>query len=837
MTYNPFQQKNPLDDYRVGTPIKLSVIVNQQRVYKEDSGFCVYYVENEHGETFQIKGVVLTPLVLQHTYFVDGKVTEFHGIKQLDFKEIYPAKPINKKATIAYLQTVKGLKSKAENIYNEFGEDSIDILLNNPDEVAKRIKGVGKKSAQSWHEQLQTVNASQYVIKTLLGYDLSIKQARKLHELYDDDIVTIIQENPYRLSYEVKGYGFERCDRIARNMGFDPFSLFRAKEGLQHVLNKAIQEGHCFLPKDELLEKTKEVLRIRLNQNECLSFLNQYEQMATELEEPYLIAHNLGGWSFQIPYYDVKEMYQEYKQKNNAYIDFYGYTLVDFEEFNFELAIEQLIKSKDLYNDDDNYYLPSLYYSERIVTKNIKALTQTYPFKNQINLEEALDDYCEQNHFELETKQREAAILFAQERGGIFVLTGSAGCGKSFTLKVILGMLEHQYKENGKRIKIELLAPTGKASKVVTKSTNRECKTVHRGLEYSQEGFQINSENPLEADVIVVDESSMLDIELAAALLEAIKLGTKLILLGDTQQLPSVGPGNVLKDIIESGLVPCVKLDVVKRQNSFSSILLNANNIINGEMIQNYPDKKDSFLIEREPQSIVSTVIQSIKRVLTFPNHYSHEDIQVLAPQKNGTLGTHYLNYCIQQTFYPDKNGELTVLNRKFDINIDGRKESLQLRFKVGDKVIHIKNNKEMIWYETIGESSNRFVPDKTIQGITNGECGVIEQIFKKNDNKDTVIIVKYEERYVLYENNFEELDHAWALTIHKSQGSQWKALILPMARQYYRMLDNNLFYTAYTRAEEFNVVIGQSSAIKQAIQTHNSYKRYTGLKKRLLAA
>lgn len=832
---NPYKQNTPLDNYQNGTPIQLSVIVTQQRFYKEDSGFCVYYVENEHGETFQIKGVVLTPLVLQHTYLVNGKVSSFNGTKQLEFKEIHPAKPINKKATIAYLQTVKGLKSKAEVIYAEFGEDSIEMLLNQPDEVVKRIKGVGKKSVQSWHEQLSAVRTSQFVIKTLLGYDLSIKQARKLHELYDDEVVMIIEENPYRLSYEVKGYGFERCDRIARNMGFDPTSPFRVKAGIRHVLNQAIQEGHCFLPKEELLKRTQEILRLKLTQKDCEIFTREYQQLATELEPPHLIAYNLGSWSFNIPYYEVKETYQTFLKKRSPYIDFYGYTLVSYEHFDFEPCLESLIKEKDLYNDEDNYYLPSLYYSERIVTYKIKELTQTLPFANPINLEETLNTYCEENGFTLEAKQRVAALLFAQEKGGIYVLTGSAGCGKSFTLKVILAMLEEQYKANRRDIEIELLAPTGKASKVVTKSTNRQCKTVHRGLEYSQEGFKINEENPFEVDVIVVDESSMLDIELAAALLEAIQIGTKLILLGDTQQLPSVGPGNVLKDIIESNLVPCVKLNVVKRQNALSSILLNAHNIIDGNMIENYPNKTDSFFIERQPERIVNTVISSIKRVLTFPNH-SHEDIQVLAPQKNGTLGTHYLNYRIQQTFYPDKNGELTVLNRKFDITIDGRKETFQLRFKVGDKVIHIKNNKGKNWYK-FNEEVTKIVPDDSIQGITNGECGVIFQIFKHNNDKDLVIVVKYEDRFVLYENNFEELEHAWALTIHKSQGSQWKALILPIARQYYRMLDNNLFYTAYTRAESFNAVIGEASAVKHAITTHNSHNRYTGLKNRLMVA
>ena len=824
MTFE-FNLMNPLNQIPMGTFMRFPVIVREENHYNDMTGFAIYTVENELEENFKIKGVVVERLKINCTYFIEGNVSEYLGERQFTFKKASLSKPVNKKGTIAYLQTINGLKTKAELIYEEFGEESIEILISNPTEVSNRIRGVGKKSVIKWQEQLKALKGTQDIITILLGYGLTIKQARKLHELYKEDVVARIEENPYRLAYEVEGYGYERCDKIARNMGFDPKSFFRVKEAILHALYQSQQNGHCFLPIEELIQITKDIVTVRLT----ISDINQVvSQHPLTMESPETIDYQLGGWVFNLPLHEIHGIYRAYLSDSRRYKkEFEGYVLVNFSEYTFTKEINYLIENKIVVNLDGAMYLTRLFKSEYKVAHLINELNQTIPFRRPLDLEEELEEYCTENNLQLEERQREAALTFAKEKGGIYVLTGSAGCGKSFTLRIILEMIERQYRANKEPCKIQLFAPTGKASKIVEKSTGRECSTVHRGLGYSPEGFTFNEEDPLDINVAVVDETSMLDILLAGSFLEAIERGTKIIFLGDTQQLPSVGPGNVLKDIIESDVVKVVKLNVVKRQGAFSSILLNANNIIDGLMIKDYPDKKDSFIINRgNATEVLNYIIKSYERLLQ--KDYQHEDIQIISPQKKGLVGTNMLNYALQRQYCPDVEGEIKVLNKRFDIQFENNPKptELELYFKQGDKVIHLKNNKETKWY--ILENGKMKIDDSTV-GITNGECGVIADIYKNGNN--TVIWVNYEGKYVAYRgDSFSELEHAWALTIHKSQGSQWKALILPIVDQHYNMLDNNLFYTAYTRAELFNVVIGQPSAIKRAITTYKTRTRYTSL-------
>jgi len=333
-----------------------------------------------------------------------------------------------------------------------------------------------------------------------------------------------------------------------------------------------------------------------------------------------------------------------------------------------------------------------------------------------------------------------------------------------------------------------------------------------------------------------VDESSMLDIMLARHLFSAVKSGAKVILLGDTKQLPSVGAGNVLSDLINSDKIDIVTLNVIKRQGSQSGIIKNANAIIKEKMIETRNDTKDAYIIKREtPKGVQDAIIQSIKRLQV--KGYSFSDIQLLCPQKGGLIGTEYMNYLLQKIFNPGNDG-IKVLNKKLNLKFnyeDTEITKINLYFKKGDKVIHIKNNYNMPWYKKVN-SIYELMGENYI-GITNGECGVIEEIRKGTDDEGNTIdevIVKYDGMYIIYKDGVKELDHAYALTIHKSQGSQFPAVIIPIMMVNYIMLDNNLFYTAYTRAEKFIVTIGEEKAIKHAIKTHKSRYRHTNLKELL---
>lgn len=825
------KKENILEKYKVNDKISKIVIPTFEIFYKDDTGFGIYVCEDENENKFQIVGTFISSLVIDQTYLVEGSIKMYKGEKQLRVSKIQQVKPVNKRGIIKYLQTLKGLKSKAELIYEEFGDKSIDMLMNEPLIVASKIKGIGEKSVLSWKAQLDKMKDSQYVITKLLDFGLSMKEASKLHQKYKEEIVAKIEENPYFLASEVKGYGFEKCDRIARSMNFDPKSKFRLQEGLIYVLEEASNEGHCFLPLEELMKKAINKLSIKLTVQEMQKLVNANRPGD-------IIEYEMGEMKFTIPYDELKKQWMACRrEKNQQKKEAYRYVLVPIDEEEVGEQLKEITAQRRVIYDNGKIYLRQFYLDEIKVAQRVKSLSIEKEFRKPLQLEKVLDRHLKTHQIELEEKQREAVLEFAKYRGGFYILNGSAGCGKTFTLKIILSILEMQYEHNGLPFEVKVFAPTGKASKVASKSTGLPCVTVHRGLGYNpKEGFAYHEDEPLECDVLVVDETSMLDINLTKHLLNAVADGTKVIFIGDTKQLPSVGAGNVLQDLIDSGFVKVVTLNVIKRQGKQSGIIRNANKIIKGEMIDSCEDTKDAYVIFRQtPQAIQKTILQSIDRILTFDG-YTFEDIQVLCPQRNGLLGTYMLNYLIQQKFNPNDDG-IKVLNQKFQITLDPSKgvETIELYFKKGDKVIHIKNNYDKVWF--IKDNIDGYKEDESIVGITNGECGIIEDILEYKDNQGEMvkrIIVRYDDRYVFYDDDFEELDHAYALTIHKSQGSQWKAVIMPIAKQNYLMLDNNLFYTGYTRAEQFHCTIGQREAIAYAIKTYKSRDRYTNLDKRI---
>ena len=826
-------KENVLEQYQKNQQMKKIVVPTFEILYNENTGFGIYSVEDPDENNFSITGTFVAPLVLGQTYSVDGYIKEYRGEKQLGVNAIRNVKPVNKRGIVAYLQTLKGLKNKAELIYDVFGDKSIDVLMKDPMEVARQVHGLGKKSVLNWSEQLDKMKDQQAFLSALLGFGLTPHQATTLFKKYGEEIVPMIEENPYFLSREVRGYGFERCDRIARTMGYDPKSPFRIQEGLIHALTKASSEGHCFLPLEELIVQTISLLSIRLSAGEMNQMLNEHHGVQS-------ILYRIGENEYQINYNELREAYDNYRmERSQRKKESHRYAVVKMDGDEIGEQVKEISLQRRIVYNDSNIYLRELFQDEQQVAKRVVSIaTSSSSFTKPLDMERELNKYLKQKGYELETKQHDAVILFTEKKGSFYVLNGSAGCGKTFTLKIILAMLERQFEADGRKCRIKVLAPTGKASKVATKSTERDCMTIHRGLGFNPiEGFTYNEDEPLEADVLVVDESSMMDISIAKHLFNAVANGTKVILMGDTKQLPSVGAGNVLKDLIASGIVEIVTLDVVKRQGAMSGIIRNANRIINGEMIESCEDTKDAYVIQRQTvEGAIKGILDSMKRILSFPD-YTMDDIQVLAPQRTGSVGTYMLNYLIQQEFNSHNNSGLRVLNQKFDVTLDHKKgsETFELHFQKGDKVIHINNEYDMTWY--VKGDYNQYLVDNGTIGITNGECGVIEDILKvTNDKNDTFtrIIVKYEDKFVFYDDHFANLDHSWALTIHKSQGSQWKAVIIPMMKQHYNMLDNNLFYTGYTRAELFSCVVGQPEAIRHAIRTYKTITRYTALDEKI---
>jgi exodeoxyribonuclease V alpha subunit len=357
------------------------------------------------------------------------------------------------------------------------------------------------------------------------------------------------------------------------------------------------------------------------------------------------------------------------------------------------------------------------------------------------------------------------------------------------------------------------------------KSIHLDCKTIHRALCYiPEQGFTKTQYNQFEENFFVVDETSMLDVEIAEALMEAIPASAKIIFMGDTKQLASVGPGNVLKDLIESNRFTNVTLNVIKRQGLLSGIVKNANRIIAKEQIQSEPETGDFFVINAsEENKIKDTVVESIRRLLQ--KNYEFDNIQVLVPQRTGALGVNAFNYLLQQKFNPIIGNETRTLKTTFSI----KGNPFELYFHKGDKVIHMKNDYNMKNYEKV---AGRYLEIKESSGITNGECGVVEEVIQNGSSTTTV--VRYENFYCQYED-VSDLELAYATTIHKSQGSQWEAIIVLNLNQHSYMLSNNILYTGITRAKDFCCVIGPNSAIDKAINTNKDDGRYTSLAEILL--
>ena len=659
--------------------------------------------------------------------------------------------------------TIKGVgKKTAAAIVAKFGEDTFDVIENHPEKL-KQIPGIGDKVAQRISEAFALHREFARVSMSLQQYGITASQTMKLYEAYGGETVEKVMENPYRLTDEVFGIGFKKADAIAAKIGVAPDDPFRIKSGIKFTLSWFASEGHTYLPETVLCEKAGSLL-----------------------EQPReLIADHI------------------------AQMAVFGDVFLDVIE-------GQRVA-----------YLAAYYMAEQNVAGRLRNLVHAELKPIQGSPEVLIERTEKSTGIELSEQQKRAVMNCLGE--GVSVITGGPGTGKTTIINSIINILE----DSG--LKTAIAAPTGRAAKRITETSGHAASTIHRLLEYSffesgGEGhsrgqFGRNAENPLDYDAVIVDEASMIDLMLMNGLVNAILPGSRFIIVGDDDQLPSVGAGNVLRDIITSEYVHCTKLNQIFRQAGESMIVVNAHRINRGD----YPDcnakDKDFFLLRCQGEK---AMLQTIKDLcLTrLPGYYADlvpgglkavRDIQVLTPVRKGTIGCINLNKELQQILNPqtfDAFGEPEKMEKTYGEKL----------FREGDKVMQIRNNYELKW-----KNHEDFTDG---EGVFNGDVGFIQTI----DTEFNEMTVVFDEvRYVTYTfSQLDELELAYAITVHKSQGSEFPIVVMPMSWFPPILATRNLLYTGVTRGKQIVVLVGSEDKMNAMVDNNRISQRYSGLAWRL---
>lgn len=648
---------------------------------------------------------------------------------------------------------IKGIGAAlAARIVRRFGEDTLRIVEEEPERLSE-IKGISEKKAREIAAQVTEKADMRRAMIFLQKYGISLNLGAKIYQKYGQSLYNVLQENPYRLAEDISGVGFKIADEIAGRIGIQADSDYRIRSGMLYVLLQASGEGHIYLPKEELFRRAASLLQV-----------------------------------------DISYM----------------------EKHLMDMAIDRKVVLKE--REKETIVYPSQhYYLELNTARMLCELNVSCP-EDEKSTEKRIAQIEKETGTVLDEMQKKA--VREATSNGLFVLTGGPGTGKTTTINAIIRFFESEGAE------LRLAAPTGRAAKRMTEATGYEAQTIHRLLELSgmpeeeREGhavqFERNAQNPLEADVIIIDEMSMVDIFLMHSLLLAVTAGTRLILVGDENQLPSVGPGNVLRDIIRSESFPVVELKKIFRQASESDIVVNAHKINRGEQV--IPDNKsrDFFFLKRyDADIIIRVVIALIQEKMPRYVQAKPFDIQVLTPMRKGLLGVERLNQILQRYLNPPENG-------KKERELGGQ------LFRQGDKVMQVKNNYQLEW-EVRGKYG---IPVEKGVGVFNGDTGILAEI---NEFAETATVEFEDGRCAEYSfKQMEELELAYAITIHKSQGSEYPAVVIPLLSGPQMLLNRNLLYTAVTRARKCVTIVGSEETFGEMIRNEKQQRRYSSLDVRI---
>jgi exodeoxyribonuclease V alpha subunit len=625
----------------------------------------------------------------------------------------------------------------AKRIVKKFGKETLDVIERGIEKLGD-IEGIGRKRIAMIKKAWEEQKEIRDVMIFLQTYGVSSGYATKIFKHYGNDSISIVRENPYRLAMDIFGVGFVTADSIAEKLGFEKNSPVRVKAGIVYVLHQLSDDGHVYYPYESLIKECGKILDVERSD----------------------IVEGIGGIEAEkiIVVEDLNESLENYRENNKA---------VFLEKFHF---------------------------CETSIGRRLQHLLSAEKSIRKIQEDKAIAWVQQQLSIQLAKRQIEAVKSAIQNK--VMVITGGPGTGKTTIINAVLQIYSRLHT------KILLTAPTGRAAKRMSETTGHEAKTIHRLLEYSMAkgGFQRGDKNPLECDLLIVDEASMIDTVLMHYLLKAVPIGATFILVGDVNQLPSIGAGNVLKDIISCGRVSVVELNEIFRQARQSSIVVNAHKINNGivpNVEASHPDDDFYFIEQEDPEKVVELIIKIVKS--RIPERFGYnpvDDIQVLTPMHRGIVGAANLNQELQKTLNTEKEGVL-----------HGNRNFLK-----GDKVMQIRNNYD--------------------KEIFNGDIGRIKAIFPEKQE----VIICFDGRDLSY--GYSELDEivlAYAVSVHKSQGSEYPVVVLPVMTQHYILLQRNLIYTAITRGKKLVVMIGTKKALAIGVNNNKTRKRYTRLKHRLM--
>lgn len=722
----------------------------------EENGYTVFVMKGV-AEEEELTCVGTFPVINQGASIeAFGSYTNHHVYgKQFQISSFTEKMPQDALAMDRYLGSgaIKGIGAAlAGRIVRHFGEDTIRIVEEEPERLAE-VKGISEKKAREIAAQTAEKADMRKAMMFLQKYGISLSLGAKIYQKYGDSVYSVLQENPYRLADDISGVGFKIADEIAGRIGIHTDSDYRIRSGMMYTLLQASGEGHVYLPREELFYRSSQLLGV---------------------DASYMEKHLM------------------------------------------DLSMERKVVQKE--TEDGILVYPSrFYYLELNTARMLQELNILCP-EDEAFVQRRIAQIEKETGTSLDEMQKRAVTEAASH--GLFILTGGPGTGKTTTINAIIRFFE------GEGVELRLAAPTGRAAKRMTEATGYEAQTIHRLLELNgmpedeREGqpvhFERNAENPLDADVIIIDEMSMVDIHLMHSLLLAVTAGTRLILVGDENQLPSVGPGNVLRDIIRSGQFSVVELKKIFRQASESDIVVNAHKINRGEQVELTNKSRDFFFLKRQDADIIIRVVIALIQD-KLPRYVEAKpfDIQVLTPMRKGLLGVERLNLILQRYLNPPDPSKK-------------EREYGQGLFREGDKVMQVRNNYQLEW-----EIRGRYgIPVEKGVGVFNGDTGILKTI---NEFAETAEVEFEDGRCAEYSfKQLEELELAYAVTIHKSQGSEYPAVVIPLLSGPRMLLNRNLLYTAVTRARKCVTIVGSEETFREMINNEKQQRRYSSLDVRL---